>query len=150
MYIEKLRIMVIASLLSILLLVPFFNVATVGAVDDASKQAACEGIGISGAGCTEPAAQSSISNLIATGISILSFIVGIAAVLMLIIGGFRYITSGGDSNSISAAKNTILYAIIGLVVAVLAQAIVQFVLRELTTEPVPESSISAPLASLSL
>ena len=59
--------------------------------------------------------------------SILLFIVGAIAVIMLIIGGIRYVVSGGDQNQVTAAKNTILYAIIGIVVAVLAYAAVRFV-----------------------
>jgi hypothetical protein len=49
---------------------------------------------------------------------------------MLIIGGFRYITSGGNSEGIGKAKNTIIYAIIGLIIVALAQIIVQFVLNK--------------------
>jgi hypothetical protein len=48
---------------------------------------------------------------------------------MLIFGGLKYITSGGESSNISAAKNTILFAIIGLIVVALAQVIVQFALN---------------------
>ena len=47
---------------------------------------------------------------------------------MIVIGGMRYVLSGGDSNQITAAKNTILYAIIGIVVAILAYAAVNFVI----------------------
>ena len=54
------------------------------------------------------------------------FIVGAIAVIMLIYGGFKYITSGGDASNVTAAKNTILYAVIGLIVVVLAGAIVNF------------------------
>lgn len=61
----------------------------------------------------------------------LLFILGAIAVIMIIIGGIRYVVSGGDSTSITGAKNTILYAVIGLVVAILAYAIVNFVLTTL-------------------
>ena len=50
------------------------------------------------------------------------------AVIKIVIGGIRYATSGGDSTQIQAAKNTILYAVVGLVVAIMAFAIVNFVL----------------------
>lgn len=60
--------------------------------------------------------------------SIALAIVGALSVIMLIWGGVRYIISGGDSKKITDAKNTILYAIIGLVIAVFAYAIVRFVL----------------------
>lgn len=59
------------------------------------------------------------------------YIVGIIAVIMLIIGGIRYVTSGGDSKKVTDAKNTVLYAIIGLVIAFLAFAIVNFVISAL-------------------
>lgn len=61
-------------------------------------------------------------------VNILLFIIGAIAVIMLIIGGIRYTTSNGDSNQVTAAKNTILYAIIGIIVAILAYAIVNFVI----------------------
>lgn len=60
-------------------------------------------------------------------IRVLLFIVGAAAVIMLIIGGIRYVVSAGDQQAVANAKNTILYAIVGIVVAVLAFAAVQFV-----------------------
>ena len=63
-------------------------------------------------------------------ITVLSIIVGIAAVIMIIIGGFKYVTSGGDSTKISSAKSTIFYALIGLVVVALAQVIVRLVLTK--------------------
>lgn len=59
------------------------------------------------------------------------YIVGVIAVIMLIIGGIRYVISGGDSKKVTDAKNTVLYAIIGLVVAVFAYAIVNFVITSL-------------------
>ena len=62
------------------------------------------------------------------------YIVGIIAVIMLIIGGIRYVVSGGDSKKVTDAKNTVLYAIIGLVVCILAFAIVNFVVNSLPTD----------------
>lgn len=58
---------------------------------------------------------------------ILIFIVGAVAVIMLIIGGLRYVVSGGNKDGVEGAKNTILYAIIGIVVAALAFAAVRFI-----------------------
>lgn len=66
-------------------------------------------------------------------INLLSVIIGFVAVVMIIIGGFKYITSGGSSEKVSGAKNTILYGIIGLVIVALAQIIVQFVLSKVST-----------------
>lgn len=56
------------------------------------------------------------------------FAVGIISVIMLIVGGLRYIISGGDSKKVTDAKNTIMYAIIGLIIAILSYAIVNFVI----------------------
>jgi len=56
-------------------------------------------------------------------------IVGLISVIMLVYGGLRYILSGGDSKKVTDAKNTILYAIIGLIISLLAFAIVNFVLN---------------------
>ena len=60
--------------------------------------------------------------------NIFLFAVGALSVIMLIWGGIRYTTSAGDSNKVTAAKNTVLYAIVGLVVAILAYAIVNMVI----------------------
>ena len=59
------------------------------------------------------------------------YIVGVVAVIMLIIGGIKYVTSGGDAKKVTDAKNTVLYAIIGLIIAFLAFAIVNFVISAL-------------------
>lgn len=65
--------------------------------------------------------------------NILLFLIGAIAVIMLIIGGVRYVISGGDQTHVTAAKNTILYAIVGIVVAFLAYAAVNFVTTQLGT-----------------
>lgn len=58
----------------------------------------------------------------------LLFIVGSISVIMLVIGGLRYVVSGGESSAVQAAKNTILYAIVGVIVSMLAYAAVAFVI----------------------
>lgn len=92
------------------------------------------GIG-NGASCAQPtgAAQNlfgdgSIFNTIT---NILLFLIGAVSVIMLIIGGVRYVVSGGDQGAVTSAKNTILYAIIGIVIAFLAFAAVRFVTDQL-------------------
>lgn len=59
------------------------------------------------------------------------FVLGFIAVIMIIIGGIRYATSNGDSSSIKGAKDTIMYAVIGLVVAIMSFAIVNFVITNI-------------------
>ena len=63
--------------------------------------------------------------------SLVSMLVGVAAVFMIMIGGYKYITSAGDSGSVTSAKNTILYAVVGLMIALIAQSLVIFVLNKL-------------------
>ena len=64
--------------------------------------------------------------------NVLLFVVGAVSVIMLIIGGIRYVVSGGDSTAVQGAKNTILYAIVGIVICLLAYAIVSFVIGSFT------------------
>ena len=59
----------------------------------------------------------------------MSVIVGVIAVIMIVYAGFKYITSGGESNGVSSAKNSLIYAIVGLVIVALAQIIVHLVLN---------------------
>ena len=70
------------------------------------------------------------------------YIVGIIAVIMLIVGGIKYVVSGGDSKKVTDAKNTVLYAIIGLVIAFLAFAIVNFVISALPSSTISEEETS--------
>lgn len=90
--------------------------------------------GLSGGGCNTNVSGSStkLEGLIRTIINVFSAIVGAISVIMIIIGGFRYITSGGSSEGVGGAKNTILYAIVGLIIVAFAQVIVQFVLQRTT------------------
>lgn len=74
----------------------------------------------------------SLKALAAKVVNIISLIVGIVAIIMIIYGGFRYITSGGSSERIGAAKNTLIYAIIGLIIVALSQFIVHYVLTTST------------------
>jgi hypothetical protein len=85
------------------------------------------------------AAKGSLGNISITGpnglIGIVSntliFLVGALSVIVLIVGGLRYVLSGGNPAQVTSAKNTILYAIVGIVIAVAAYAIVQFVFKQL-------------------
>ena len=72
-------------------------------------------------GCTEG------TGIFQTVVNVILFIVGAVAVIMIVIGGVRYTVSNGVSNAVTGAKNTIMYAIVGLVVAIIAYALVNFV-----------------------
>jgi hypothetical protein len=77
-------------------------------------------------------ATQKINSLIHTVINLLSLVVGVVAVIMIIVGGLRYITSGGSDTGVTSAKNTILYAVIGLIIVALAQLLVRFILNKVT------------------
>lgn len=77
-------------------------------------------------------ADNEVNSTIQLVINIFSWVVGIAAVIMVIIGGFRYVLSQGESANTAGAKNTIIYALVGLVIVALAQILVKFVLDKAT------------------
>jgi len=114
-------------------LIPFVAFLPHAAYADA-KGDVCAGVGLTAGqnGCTPAAGSPSVDSIASTVINAFSVVVGIIAVIMIIIGGLKYITSTGDSNNTNSAKNTILYAIIGLVVVALAQIIVREVLYRLS------------------
>ena len=74
---------------------------------------------------------SNLESVVTDVINVILYIVGILSVVMIILGGIQYTTSAGDQAKVTKAKNTILYGIVGLVIAVLAYAIVNFVLSKL-------------------
>ena len=125
-----------------LLIVPVISLAAGGvanAADDTTiRGGVCGGAdnltltATSGNDCSI-SGKSDLNGIITTAINVFSIIVGVVAVIMIIVGGFRYIASGGKAESVSGAKNTILYAIIGLIIVALAQIIVRFVLNKTTT-----------------
>jgi hypothetical protein len=95
----------------------------VGSIKDGASSAQGEG---------QPTNVEGEGGVFKTITNVLLFIIGAISVIMLIIGGIRYVVSGGDSSAVTAAKNTILYAIVGIVVALLAYALVNFVLTSFT------------------
>lgn len=111
----------------ILLILAFF--ATIGSFalpTTVSAADACEMMAVKSGICDNKDAnlQDGAKNIINT----MLYIVGIGAVIMIIYGGIIYVISAGDSGRVSKAKNTIMYAIVGLIVALLAYAIVNFVI----------------------
>lgn len=105
-------------------------VVLAGPQDESSSKALCEGAGgkwNASANTCDRAGTRSFPEVLSSITDLLLFIVGAIAVVVIIVGGIRYATSGGDQNAVTGAKNTILYAVIGLVVAFLAYAVVKFV-----------------------
>lgn len=80
-----------------------------------------------------PNGNANLTVIVQTVINVLLSIIGVIAVVMLIIGGIRYTTSQGNEKAIEGAKNTILYAIIGIVVAFAAFALITFVINQLNS-----------------
>ena len=110
-------------------------VAAPVAVESASAQVQ-DGLNMTKTADTQ---NTSVNTLIRNVINILLWAIGIVSVIMIIIGGIRYATSNGDSNQVSAAKNTIMYAVIGLVIAIFAYAIVKFVFVQITAPPAADA-----------
>lgn len=81
-------------------------------------------------------------------INVFLFIIGILSVIMIIHSGFKYTTSRGDAEGVKSAKNTLMYAVTGLIVAMMAYAIVKFVVGAFaTTEETQPSDTSTPVQS---
>ena len=99
--------------------------------------------------CPAPATDSgdSITKLITSVINILCVLVGAVAVIMIIVGGFRYVTSSGNEQAISGAKKTIIYALVGLIIVALSQTIVHFVLNNIDTNSSNIPSNTSPGSS---
>jgi hypothetical protein len=124
------KIAVFAALLSgsLVTLAPA-NLVSAGPFD-ASKSQACRGANLSNSdtNCHADSSRETLDRRIQFIVNLLTAIIGIVAVILIIINGLRFITSNGDSNSISSAKNGVIYAIVGLIIVALAQIIVRFVL----------------------
>jgi cytochrome bd-type quinol oxidase subunit 2 len=120
----KLKLQLIAAVLMaamVLLSAPALAVDTTGAIKCGANAAA-------GADCSA-SPSTDLNGTVITIVNVLSAVAGVAAVIMIIVAGFRYITSGGQQESVASAKRGLTYAIIGLVVAALAQIIARFVLH---------------------
>jgi len=118
---------------------------TTGTGSQSSIDVVCEGLGSldSNTGC-DTGAENKVTSAARTAINILSLIIGIASVIVIVVAGFRFIVSGGDSTQVQGARNSILYAVIGLVIAVMAQVIVAFVLTEVKEDAATTTTTTSP------
>jgi len=95
---------------------------------------ACSGSAANSALCKDKDKSSTTilgpQGILVKAVQIVTTIVGIASVVMVVVGGFKYVLSNGDAGQIASAKNTILYALIGMVVAGLSSAIISFVISK--------------------
>jgi hypothetical protein len=128
-------VLTIAAVLSLTL---FLSAVPVLAVDcsatnlTAKQQIQCGACTASGNSCVTSPGGQGVQDTIVSVIKVLSLVGGALAVIMLIVGGLRYVISAGNPETTKAAKNTIIYALVGLVIIAVAQIIVQFVLNKAT------------------
>ena len=125
----RIKTLIISSIIAVLGLVGTVGLATQPTYAACTDAKTCVKEGVTGAGGTT--SNNNLGPLIKNIVNILLYALGAVAVVMIVIGGIKYTTSNGDSSAISSAKNTILYAVIGLVVALLSYAIVNFVITNL-------------------
>ena len=120
---RSLNLLVIAAtLVASVTIVGITQASAVGTIADGA---------VSARGAQQPADLFGNSGVFSEISSGLLFIVGAIAVIMIVIGGLRYVISGGDASQVQAAKNTILYALVGIIIAILAYAAVNFVINSL-------------------
>ncbi|HSX45280.1 MAG TPA: hypothetical protein VLF39_04235 [Candidatus Saccharimonadales bacterium] len=134
--IKAIRKLLMIGTMSALFLTPLAAPATAGAaVLTGSNHLSCgANADLAATSCTSANnAVTVVQNIVTIAINIFSVVVGLVCVVMIIIGGLKYVTSNGDAGAVSGAKNTILYAIVGLVIVALAQLIVKFVLNKTQT-----------------
>lgn len=97
---------------------------------DAAIGSACQGIaGQAGGKCDTGGKQ--LNKVLVVIMNILTIVAGVVAVVMIIVSGLKYVTSGGESQAVASAKRSLIYAVVGLVVVALSQFIVKFVLENL-------------------
>ena len=92
-----------------------------------AKECAKKGLGE----VTNPDDETDLTKIISTILNTVFFVLGIVAVIIIILGGFSYMTSQGDSSKVEKGKKTILYGVIGLIICLIASAIVNFVIKSL-------------------
>jgi hypothetical protein len=120
----KLTVISLAALVGVVFMTPSYIVAAAPATPAGQIQDGVDSVSVGKA--------PKLSDSIKVIVNLLLYLLGAIAVIMIVIGGIRYTTSNGDSSSITSAKNTILYSVVGLVVAILAYAIVNFVITAFT------------------
>ncbi len=131
---------IIALSIIVCSLLPLFVAAPASAATDLFKGNVQNSNGINQSVCQQPGANTSAvcqttginplsgsGGLLGKATRIISIIAGMAAIILIVVGGFMYVTAGGDSGKISTARNTIVGAVVGLVIIMLAQVIVLFV-----------------------
>lgn len=134
--IQRIKRAITALAVSTMLIVPV-AVPAMASAQDSIKENLCAGVNLQttanqSCGASDTETTGRIGSILKTIIDIFSLIVGFISVIMIIVGGLKYITSNGDSGNISSAKNTIIYALVGLAIVALSQVLVKFVLTKVS------------------
>lgn len=123
---KKIKQLLLASLMSLGLVLPLaLPVAAIDVFDQ------CTDVEIESSICessTEGDDEASLPSMAEIIVNTLLALLGMVSVVMIVVGGFRYTLSRGEASEVKTAKDIILYSAVGLIVAVLAYAIVNFVL----------------------
>lgn len=98
----------------------------------AARNEVCQGVGVATGGSGCGGSENAVGDIISGALNIFSAVVGITGVIMVLVAGFKFINSGGDSGKVASARGTITWGLIGLAVAAIAQALVQFVLSNVS------------------
>ena len=119
--------------LTIIVSITFFSVnnslvlACTNSSNSSSSNLALQGATEAGSNCGQTLIAP--GGLATTIVNIITYVAGVIVIFMVIFAGFKYVTSGGDANKVNSAKNTLLYAIVGVAIIVMAQVIVHYVIN---------------------
>lgn len=134
----KQKILILLALAIGVVATPLLATGNASALFDGAKGQVCRGANLdnSNSNCNaedkdKKTPSQRVNGTIQNIINLLTLIVGIAAVVLIIINGLRFVTANGDSGAINTARNGIIYALIGAVIAAFAQIIVRFVLNRI-------------------
>ncbi|MCW1908706.1 MAG: pilin [Candidatus Saccharibacteria bacterium] len=105
------------------------SVISIGLLTPTFVQADAQNDILNSVNSTDPGGPT-VDNALTAAITVFTIIVGVAAVIMVILSGYKYITSGGDSNKVAQAKSTVIYALIGVALVVTSQVILRFVIAK--------------------
>ncbi len=109
-----------------------FGLATLSTVSLSNNVSAqvSDGIGAATTSEMEGRKIDGDSGLVKSVVNILLWVIGILSIIMIIFSGIRYVTSSGDASKTKAAQNTLIYSVVGLIVAIMAWAIVDLVVNK--------------------
>ena len=114
------------------LLLSFGAFGSLAAYADTAQNDICTGAlgSSSGSGCAAPTGSPTVNGTLENVINILTTIIGAVAIIMIIVGGMQIVFSGGDPGKVKNGREAIIYALIGIVIVLVAQVLVKFVLAK--------------------